>query len=166
MPALRGGDAGTVTARISTKHATEIPVKRVPRTAAALMPGVVLAGTAACSVETTPEPDRIAVVGTLPPDTDKEQSKKQAEAFRSWVEEHGTVQRKEAVGRVDRIIGEWNEHTGNACISTDIDGDRLKDPLGTATAIAEAFDDWKDAEQGYAPVYDVFGNIMIANHRF
>ena len=74
--------AGTVATRISPQHATETPVKRTPRTVAALTPDVVLAaGTAACGVESTPEPDRVGVVETLPPDTGKEQSKKQAEAF-------------------------------------------------------------------------------------
>ncbi|WP_370259806.1 hypothetical protein [Streptomyces sp. V4I8] len=127
-----------------------------------------IAGTAACSAEDTAKPDKIGVVESLPPDTDKAQSKKNAQEFRSWVEQHGTTQEKDAVLRVDRIIGEWNEHTGNAYISTDINGGKtqVKDPQAAAEVIAKAFGGWKDSEQGYASVYDVFGNAVITNYKF
>ncbi|MFI9343280.1 hypothetical protein ACIG0D_18720 [Streptomyces sp. NPDC052773] len=144
-------------------------MKRTPHTAAALALGaVLLAGTAACSTEKAAEPDKIGVVEKLPEDTNEAQSKKNAQEFRSWVAEHGTAQQKQAAGRVDRILGEWNEHTGNAYISTDINGGKtpVKDPRAAAAAIADAFAEWKDSEQGYASVYDVFGNAVLTNQRF
>lgn len=113
-------------------------------------------------------PDKVGAAETLPTDTDKKQSKKQAEDFRSWVKEHGTTQEKAAVVRVDRIIGEWNEHTGNAYVATDINGGKteVKDPQAAADAIVKAFGGWKDSDQGYVSVYDVFGNAMVTNHKF
>ncbi|MFE5815828.1 hypothetical protein [Streptomyces sp. NPDC056479] len=144
-------------------------MKRTPHTAAILALGAVLiAGTAACSTESAAKPDKIGVAETLPTDPDEGQSKKNAREFRSWVDEHGTAQQKEAAGRVQRIIGEWNEKTGNAYISTDINGGKtqVKDPQATATAIVKAFADWKDSDQGYASIYDVFGNAVITNYKF
>ncbi|MDX3387832.1 hypothetical protein PV682_41280 [Streptomyces niveiscabiei] len=144
-------------------------MKRTPHPAAVLALGVaIVAGTAACSTDSTAEPDKIGVVEKLPADTDEAQSKKNAQEFRSWITEHGTAQQKDAAGRVQRIIGEWNEKTGNAYISTDINGGKtqVEDPQAAATAIAKAFGDWKDSDQGYASVYDVFGNAMITNYKF
>ncbi|MFJ7075692.1 hypothetical protein [Streptomyces sp. NPDC098781] len=144
-------------------------MKRTPHTAAVLALGAVLvAGTSACSTDSAAKPDKIGVVEKLPTDTDEAQSKKNAREFRSWITEHGTAQQKEAVGRVQRIIGEWNEKTGNAYISTDINGGKtqVEDPQAAATSIAKAFGDWKDSDEGYASVYDVFGNAMITNYKF
>ncbi|TGN77560.1 hypothetical protein E5082_26240 [Streptomyces griseoluteus] len=137
-------------------------------TAVLALGAVIAAGTAACSTEKTAEPDAIGVVEKLPDDTDKAQSKKNAQEFRSWVEEHGTAQQKSAAGRVDRILGEWNDKTGNAYIATDINGGKkpAADPQGAATAIAKAFASWKDSDQGYASVYDVYGNAMLTNYKF
>jgi hypothetical protein len=147
----------------------ETSVKRTPRIAAVFALGAVLAaGTAACSTESTAKPDKIGVVEKLPDDTDKAQSKQNAAEFRSWVEEHGTAEEKSAVTRVDRILGEWNEQTGNAYISTDINGGKTQvaDPQAAATAIAKAFASWKDSKEGYASVYDVYGNAVITNYKF
>lgn len=144
-------------------------MKRTPHTAAVLTLGAVLmAGTAACSTDSAAEPDKIGVVEKLPADTDEAQSKKNAQEFRSWIDEHGTAQQKDAAGRVQRIIGEWNEKTGNAYISTDINGGKtqVEDPQAAATAIVKAFAGWKDSDQGYASVYDVFGNAMVTNYKF
>ncbi|MFJ2111104.1 MULTISPECIES: hypothetical protein [unclassified Streptomyces] len=144
-------------------------MKRTPHAAAVFALGVALiAGTTACSVESTPEPEKMGVVEKLPADTDETQSKKNAQEFRSWVDEHGTAQQKEAVGRVQRVIGEWDEQTGNAYISTDINGGKteVKDPQTAAASVVKAFADWKDSKQGYASVYDVFGNAMITNYKF
>jgi hypothetical protein len=144
-------------------------VKRTPHTAAVLTLGAVLiAGTAACSTDSAAKPDKIGVVEKLPADPNEAKSKKNAQEFRSWVTAHGTAQEKEAVGRVQRIIGEWNEKTGNVYLSTDIEGGKtqVEDPQAAAAAIVKAFGDWKDSDQGYASVYDVFGNAMITNHKF
>ncbi|MGW2419142.1 hypothetical protein ACWC0C_07740 [Streptomyces sp. NPDC001709] len=144
-------------------------MKRTPRIAAVLALGAALAaGTAACSTKESAQPDKIGVVEKLPTDTDKAQSKKNAEDFRAWVKEHGTAQQKAASPRVDRIIGEWNAQTGNAYISTDINGGKapVKDAQATAAAIVKAFASWKDSKQGYASVYDVFGNAVITNYKF
>ncbi|MEV5463865.1 hypothetical protein [Streptomyces sp. NPDC002788] len=144
-------------------------MKRTPHTAAVLALGAVLiTGTAACSTESSAKADEIGVVEKLPTDPDKAKSKENAQQFRSWVNALGTAQEKDAVGRVQRIIGEWNEKTGNAYISTDINGGKtqVEDPQAAAAAIVEAFADWKDSNQGYASVYDVFGNAMITNHKF
>lgn len=144
-------------------------MKRTPRIAAVLTLGVALiAGTAACSTESAAKPDQIGAVEKLPADTDEAKSKKNAQEFRSWVSEHGDAQEKGAVGRVQRIIGEWNEKTGNAYISTDINGGKtqVEDPQAAATAIVKAFAAWKDSDQGRASVYDVFGNAMITNYKF
>ncbi|MEU0738137.1 hypothetical protein [Streptomyces sp. NPDC006134] len=144
-------------------------MKRTPHTAAVLALGAVLmAGISACSTESSAEADKIGVVEKLPTDPDQAKSKENAQEFRSWVNVHGTAQEKDAVGRVQRIIGEWNEKTGNAYISTDINGGKtqVEGPQAAATAIAKAFGDWKDSEQGYASVYDVFGNAMITNYKF
>ncbi|MFJ8538852.1 hypothetical protein [Streptomyces sp. NPDC093591] len=144
-------------------------MKRTLHTTAVLTLGAALiAGTAACRAEDTAKPDQVGVVEQLPTDTDKTQSKKKAQEFRSWVEKHGSAQQKDAAGRVSRIIGEWNEQTGDAYISTDINGGKtqVENPQSAATAIVEAFADWKDSDEGYASVYDVFGNAMITNYRF
>ncbi|MFF8938461.1 hypothetical protein ACF08O_27845 [Streptomyces paradoxus] len=144
-------------------------MKRTPHAAAVLTLGAVLiAGTAACSTESAAKPDKIGVVEKLPSDPNEAKSKENAQEFRSWVEAHGTAQEKEAVGRVQRVIGEWNEKTGNVYLSTDIEGGKtqVKDPQAAATAIVKAFGDWKDSDQGYASVYDVFGNAMITNYKF
>ncbi|WP_240926254.1 hypothetical protein [Streptomyces sp. JB150] len=138
------------------------------RCALALSAAVLLAGTAACSTEQTATPDKIGVVEKLPEDTNEAQWKKNAREFRSWVAKHGDERQKRAAGRVDRILGEWNEHNGNAYISTDINGGKtpVKDPRAAAAAIADAFAAWKDSEQGYASVYDVYGNAVLTNQRF
>ncbi|WP_432198834.1 hypothetical protein [Streptomyces sp. bgisy027] len=144
-------------------------MKRTPHTAAVLALGAVLvAGTAACSTDSTAKPDGMGVVEKLPADTDEAQSKRNAQEFRSWINEHGSTQQKDAAGRVQRIIGEWNEKTGNAYISTDINGGKtqVEDPQAAATEIAKAFGEWKDSDQGFASVYDVFGNAMITNYKF
>nr|WP_223189574.1 hypothetical protein [Streptomyces sp. TRM68416] len=127
-----------------------------------------LAGASACSIESAAKADQIGVAEKLPADPDQGKSEENAREFRSWVDAHGTAQQKDAVGRVQRIIGEWDEKTGNAYISTDINGGKtqVKDPQAAATAIVEAFGDWKDSEQGYASLYDVFGNAMITNYKF
>ncbi|MCX2968045.1 MULTISPECIES: hypothetical protein [Streptomyces] len=144
-------------------------MKRTSRVLAALSLGAALAaGGAACSAADTAEADKLGIVQKLPEDTDAAQSKRNAEEFRSWVEQNGTGGQKEATARVDRVIGEWNEKTGNAYVSTDINGGEtpVHDPEATATAVAEAFAAWQDSEQGFVSVYDVFGNAMITNHRY
>ncbi|GAA2639596.1 hypothetical protein [Streptomyces vastus] len=144
-------------------------MKPTPHTAAVLaLCAALFGGATACTAEDTAKADKVGVAETLPTDTDKKQSKKQAEDFRSWVKEHGTTQQKAAVLRVDRIIGEWNEHTGNAYISTDINGGKteVKDPQAAVDAIVKAFSGWKDSDQGYVSVYDVFGNAMVTNQQF
>ncbi|QEU97550.1 hypothetical protein CP970_25000 [Streptomyces kanamyceticus] len=105
---------------------------------------------------------------TLPPDTDKARSKEQADDFRAWVDAHGTKEQKKAASRVRRVIGEWDDKTGNAYVSTDINGGTtpVKDPMATARALAAAFDDWKDSKEGYVSVYDVFGNALVTNETF
>ncbi|UXY27722.1 hypothetical protein [Streptomyces sp. HUAS TT20] len=147
----------------------ETSVKRTPHIVTVFALGAVLAGAAtACSTESTAKPDGIGVAEKLPDDTDKARSKQNAADFRSWVEEHGTAEQKTATTRVDRILGEWNEQTGNAYISTDINGGKTQvaDPEAAATAIARAFASWKDAKEGYASVYDVYGNAVITNYKF
>ncbi|MFH9426065.1 hypothetical protein [Streptomyces sp. NPDC017529] len=105
---------------------------------------------------------------TLPADNDKAQSKKHARDFRAWIGSHGTPDQKEAASRVQSIIGEWDDKTGNAYISTDINGGTkpVKDAMATARSLATAFDDWKDAKEGYVSVYDVFGNALVTNSSF
>ncbi|MFD4631019.1 hypothetical protein ACFVYR_08505 [Streptomyces sp. NPDC058284] len=105
---------------------------------------------------------------TLPPDADKKQSRKNADDFRAWVEANGTQEQKKAASRVRRVIGEWDDRTGNAYISTDINGGTtpVKEPMATARALAAAFDDWKDSKEGYVSVYDVFGNALVTNEEF
>lgn len=129
---------------------------------------VLAAGTAGCSAETVAEPDEVGVAEELPQDTNGAQSKKVAKEFRAWAEESGTARQKDAVGRVQRILGEWDESTGSAYISTDINGGRtpVSNPQATASTIVEAFADWRDSDQGFASVYDVFGNAMITNRKF
>ncbi|MEV7090662.1 hypothetical protein AB0O07_33165 [Streptomyces sp. NPDC093085] len=144
-------------------------MKPTPRTAAVLALGAVLiAGISACSIETSAKADKIGVVEKLPEDLDQAKSKENAQEFRSWVDAHGSAQEKDAVGRVQRIIGEWNKRTGNAYISTDISAGKTqeKDPQAAASAIAKAFGDWQNSDQGYASVYDVSGNAMITNYKF
>ncbi|MGW2226892.1 hypothetical protein [Streptomyces formicae] len=104
----------------------------------------------------------------LPTDADEKQSKKHADDFRAWVDAHGTQEQKKAASRVRRVIGEWDDKTGNAYISTDINGGTkpVKDPMATARALATAFDDWKDAKEGYVSVYDVYGNALVMNEAF
>ncbi|GLW49765.1 hypothetical protein Stsp02_54260 [Streptomyces sp. NBRC 14336] len=143
-------------------------MKRTPHTAAFLALGAVLLfGTAACT-DSAPEADAVGVVEKLPEDTDSAQSEKNAAEFRAWAEKNGNAEEKDAVGRVQRILGEWDSKTGNAYVSTDINGGKseVKDPQGAANTIAEAFAEWKDSDQGYVSVYDVFGNAMITNHKF
>ncbi|MFT2017032.1 hypothetical protein ACMA1D_14460 [Streptomyces sp. 796.1] len=116
---------------------------------------------------TTPESSsRIQEV--LPADPDEARSKKNAEDFRAWVDDHGTPRQREAVTRVLNIIGEWDEETGNAYVSTDINGGMspVEDSMASATALAEAFDRWQNSEQGFVSVYDVAGNALIANYEF
>ncbi|MEU5346374.1 MULTISPECIES: hypothetical protein [unclassified Streptomyces] len=144
-------------------------MKPTPHTAAVLgLCAALFACATACTAEDTAKPDKVGAAETLPTDTDKKESRKQAEDFRSWVKEHGTTQEKAAVVRVERIIGEWDEHTGNAYVSTDINGGKteVKDPQAAADAIVEAFGGWKDSDQGFVSVYDVFGNAMVTNKKF
>ncbi|MEV4340122.1 hypothetical protein [Streptomyces sp. NPDC049590] len=144
-------------------------MKRTPHTTAVLaLSAVLIAGASACSTESSAKPDKIGVVEKLPSDPDEAKSKENAQEFRSWVNAHGTDQEKGAVGRVQRIIGEWSEKSGNAYISTDINGGKtqVEDPQAAATAVVKAFAEWKDSDQGYASVYDVFGNAMITNYKF
>ncbi|WP_156724689.1 hypothetical protein [Streptomyces apocyni] len=125
--------------------------------------------TAGCAlIETVPEGES-ADRSTLPSDPDKSRSKKQAADFRTWVSTHGTDEQKEAATRVQRVIGEWDAKTGNAYVSTDINGGPtpVEDGMAAAAAVASAFDDWKDPEQGGSvSVYDVFGNALVVNHKF
>lgn len=127
-----------------------------------------LAGATACTAEDTGRSDENTVMETLPEDTDTARSKKNAQEFRDWVADHGNAREKSAVRRVVRVLGEWDERTGNAYISTDINGGKteVRDPQAAAKAIVEAFADWKDSEEGHASVYDVFGNAVITNHEF
>ena len=144
-------------------------MKPTPHTAALIgLCAVLFAGATACSTETTAQPDKMGTVETLPPDPDKARSKKQAVEFRAWVKEHGTEEQQAAVVRVQRIIGEWDEHTGTAYISTDINGGRtpVRDPQPAAAAIVKAFDGWKDSDQGHAAVFDVFGNVLVGHQKF
>ncbi|MFJ6927312.1 hypothetical protein ACIQUP_08475 [Streptomyces nigra] len=96
------------------------------------------------------------------------QSRKNAEELRDWVRRHGDARQKEAVGRVRRIIRAGDGESGDAYVSTDINGGTtpVRDPLATAGAVAEAFAAWKGAEQGRVAVYDVFGNPMITARAF
>ncbi|MFP3991464.1 hypothetical protein U9R90_29170 [Streptomyces sp. E11-3] len=124
--------------------------------------------TAGCAlIETVPEGES-AEKSTLPSDPNKTRSKKNAAEFRTWVSTHGTDEQKEAATRVQRIIGEWDADTGNAYVSTDINGGPtpVEDGMAAAAAVASAFDDWKDAKQGSVSVYDVFGNALVVNHKF
>ncbi|PJE97201.1 hypothetical protein CUT44_13990 [Streptomyces carminius] len=144
-------------------------MKRTPHGAAVLTLGAVLiAGATACNVDTTKPPNKDGLVAELPADPDMAQSRKKAREFRSWVDKHGSTQQKDAVGRVQRIIGEWNEKTGSVYVSTDINGGRtpVRDPEAAAAAIVVAFDDWQDSGQGHVSVYDVFGNAMTADNDF
>ncbi|MFJ3229585.1 hypothetical protein [Streptomyces sp. NPDC086787] len=143
-------------------------MKRIPHVVAALALGTLLAaGTAACT-ESTAKADGTGVTEKLPADTDKARSKQNAQEFRSWVKEHGTPQQKDAAALVERIIGEWDTKTGNAYISTDINGGEssMADPQSTAAAIAKAFDSWKDSKEGHASVYDVYGNAVVTDYEF
>ncbi|WEV27725.1 hypothetical protein OYE22_22975 [Streptomyces sp. 71268] len=117
--------------------------------------------------ETTPESSsRIQEV--LPADPDKARSKKNGADFRAWVDDNGTALQREAATRVLDILGEWDANTGNAYISTDINGGLtpVEDSMASATALAEAFDKWKDSKRGFVSVYDVAGNALIANYEF
>ncbi|KUM74584.1 hypothetical protein [Streptomyces curacoi] len=138
------------------------------RAAALVLGAVMLAATAACTTEDSAKPDRNAVLETLPADPDEARSKKTAQEFRDWVAEHGDAQEKSAVRRVVRVLGEGDEPTGDAYVSTDINGGKtqVKDPLAAAQAVARAFADWKAAEQGRVSVYDVFGNAVVTGHEF
>jgi len=142
----------------------------VRRTASAFLGIAITAGliTGCDFLDTVPEPDSIGVVTKLPGDTSKATSVKQAGDFKSWLDKHGSESQKSAAVRVQRIIGEWDGNTGNAYISTDINGGPtpVEDPMATATVIAEAFDAYADSKQGYVSVYDVFGNVLISNARF
>lgn len=124
--------------------------------------------TSGCEWTDTTAQGTPAVKENLPADADKAQSKKHAHDFRTWVDAHGTQEQKEAASRVQRIIGEWDDKTGNAYISTDINGGTkpVKDSMATARALVAAFDSWKDSKQGYVSVYDVFGNALVTNHTF
>ncbi|WP_063741767.1 hypothetical protein [Streptomyces zinciresistens] len=133
-----------------------------------LISAVLIVGAAGCSTDSAAKPDKIGVAEKLPADTNEAQSRKNAREFRAWINENGTAVQKGAVGRVQRIIGEWNAKTGNAYVSTDINGGKtpVKDPQAAADAVVKAFAEWKDSDQGFVSVYDVFGNAMIANYKF
>ncbi|QKW49992.1 hypothetical protein [Streptomyces buecherae] len=137
-------------------------------TASALGVLIAVGLTAGCEwTETTPESSsRIQEV--LPADPDEARSEEHARDFRAWVDDNGTPRQREAVTRVLSIIGEWDEETGNAYVSTDINGGLtpVEDSMASATALAEAFDRWQNSEQGFVSVYDVAGNALIANYEF
>ncbi|MFI8297146.1 hypothetical protein ACIGCZ_14500 [Streptomyces nigra] len=140
-------------------------MRRTLRTAALLMLGAaLLAGAGACTAEDDARP----AGERMPADPDQAQSRKNAEELRDWVRRHGDARQKEAVGRVRRIIRAGDGESGDAYVSTDINGGTtpVRDPLATAGAVAEAFAAWKGAEQGRVAVYDVFGNPMITARAF
>ncbi|MFE2811244.1 hypothetical protein ACFXGG_12405 [Streptomyces nigra] len=140
-------------------------MRRTPRTAALLVLGVaLLAGGTACTAEDDARP----AGERMPADPDQAKSRKTAEELRDWVRRHGDARQKEAVGRVRRIIRAGDGESGDAHVSTDINGGPtpVRDPLATAGAVAEAFAAWKGAEQGRVAVYDVFGNPMITARAF
>ncbi|WP_043264123.1 hypothetical protein [Streptomyces sp. CT34] len=124
--------------------------------------------TSGCEWTDTTAQGTPAEQSSLPPDGDQARSKKNADDFRAWVNSHGTAQQKEAVSHVARIIGDWDDKTGNAYVSTDINGGTkpVQDGMATARSVAAAFDNWQDSQRGYVSVYDVFGNSLIVNHTF
>ncbi|MER5490091.1 hypothetical protein [Streptomyces sp. NPDC002490] len=127
-----------------------------------------LSFTVACGKDSVAEPDQVRIVAKLPEDVDEIRSKKNADAFRSWADRNGTASQKAAANRVGRILGEWDANTGNAYISTDIDGQKTleADLRAMANDLVEAFDDWSDSELGYVSVYDRNGDALKTNHRF
>ncbi|MEU9402212.1 hypothetical protein [Streptomyces sp. NPDC048242] len=146
------------------------PARPHSRTVAVVALGAFLAGGTGCSVlEDTARPDGTTrAAEKLPADRDRARSKANAREFRAWTAAHGTEAQKAAAARVDRVIGTWDAHTGNAYVSTDIGGGRtpVADPQGAADAIAEAFSSWKDSAAGFVSVYDVYGHAVVTNHRF
>ncbi|MGV9339704.1 hypothetical protein [Streptomyces sp. NPDC003688] len=147
------------------------PARLRSRAVAALALAAFLAGGGTgCSVlEDTARPDGTTrAAAELPADRDRARSTENARAFRAWTETHGTEAQKAAAARVDRVIGTWDAHAGNAYVSTDIGGGRtpVADPQGAADAIAEAFSSWKDSAAGFVSVYDVYGHAVVTNHRF
>ncbi|MFH8989326.1 hypothetical protein [Streptomyces sp. NPDC017940] len=114
---------------------------------------------------TESEPDATSVVpSALPDDTDKSQSKRNAERFRSWVDAHGTKSQRAAAARVERVIREGDGGSGKTYIATDINGGPtpVEDGMATADDLAAAFGKWKASEEGVVSVYDVNGNVLVA----
>lgn len=140
------------------------------KTTSALLGAAIIAslGTGCSFQDTVAEPDSAGVATKLPEDTDKAKSVKQAEEFKAWLDKHGSGSQKDAGGRVQKIIGEWDDKTGTAFISTDINGGTtpVKDGMATAEAIAIAFNAYAETEQGRVSIYDVFGNALITNAKF
>ncbi|MFJ6543596.1 hypothetical protein ACIQMP_23515 [Streptomyces sp. NPDC091385] len=137
--------------------------------ALALTAFLVGGGTGCSALEDTARPDGTTrAAERLPADQDRTRSKANAREFRTWTAAHGTDAQKSAAARVDRIVGTWDAHAGNAYVATDIGGGRtpVADPQGAADAIAEAFASWKDSTAGFVSVYDVYGNAVVTNHRF
>ncbi|WP_371666050.1 hypothetical protein OG306_34440 [Streptomyces sp. NBC_01241] len=100
----------------------------------------------------------------LPRDTNQAKSSKRAREFRSWVDKHGTNDQQKAATRVQKIIGDWDAKSGNAFISTDINGGPtpVEDPMSTAETIVETFSAIH-SQQMRVVVYDVFGEVLTGH---
>ncbi|MFD8256220.1 hypothetical protein [Streptomyces werraensis] len=86
----------------------------------------------------------------------------QAEQFKAFVEENGTVQEKEAVSHVTKVQGadEQNDILDTADVHTDFTGGIMGEGTGPAKLIASAFADWKQSENGLVTVYDADGELL------
>ncbi|MDX5565795.1 hypothetical protein PYK79_24160 [Streptomyces sp. ID05-04B] len=111
------------------------------------------------------EPGPTGVATKLPQDTNRAESSKRAHDFRSWVDKHGNGSQQEAAARVQRIIGDWDENSGAAFISTDINGGptQVKDPASTAETIVKTFTAYIKPQKTRVRVYDVFGQVLTGN---
>lgn len=110
-------------------------------------------------------PGPTGVATKLPQDTDRAKSSEQARKFRSWVDKHGDSSQQKAAARVQRIIGDWDDKSGTAFISTDVNGGStpVKDPTSTAETIVKTFTAYIEPQQTRVSVYDVFGQVLTGN---
>jgi len=135
-----------------------------------ITPLLCIAATAAlltgCSLQDdSAGPGPTGVATKIPQDTNRAKSSKQAQDFRSWVDKHGNGSQQEAAARVQRIIGDLDEKSGAAFISTDINGGptQVKNPASTAETIVKTFTAYIKPQQTRVSVYDVFGHVLTGN---